>query len=195
MMDEDPFCFDAATSATTFNEVRKARDSDAELPPNSAADAGGIETRNPHEATQLLPFGGYKGFGLSMVIEVLNGLLSGMPAAPNVSEMYGESISEPRELGHYYSVIRIDAFVETEEFKQRLQEMAERVRSEPRINDDLPNIIPGDPEKAAKKDRTQYGIPIPNHDLTNFAEIADTYGIEPLCEEIEQHKTSRSDNE
>jgi ureidoglycolate dehydrogenase (NAD+) len=180
MMDEEPFCFDAATSATTFNEVRKARDSDTELPANSAADSDGIETRNAHNATQLLPFGGYKGFGLSMVIEILNGLLSGMPVAPDVSEMYGESISEPRKLGHYYSVIDIDTFVETEAFKQRLQEMAERVRQEPRLDEDLPNMIPGDPEKSEQKERTQHGIPIPDHDLRQFDEIADTYDIEPL---------------
>lgn len=183
MMDEEPFCFDAATSATTFNEVRKARDSNTELPPNRAANADGIETRDPHEATQLLPFGGYKGFGLSMVIEILNGLLSGMPVARDVSEMYGESISEPRQLGHYYSAIRIDEFVETDAFKNRLQKMANDVRNEPRLDEDLSNMIPGDPEKAAKKERTEHGIPIPDHDLTQFAEIAETYDIEPLVQE------------
>lgn len=182
MLEEGPFCFDAATSAVTFNEVRKHRDSGDELPPNMAATEEGIETRDPDDAAQLLPFGGYKGFGLSMVVEMFNGLLSGMPVGRDVSEMYGESISEPRRLGHYYAAIRIDAFVDPEEFKRRLQTLAEDVRTEPPLDDDRSNLIPGDPEKAAREDREEHGIPIPNHDLERFDEIAETYGIEPLGE-------------
>ncbi|ELZ81340.1 ureidoglycolate dehydrogenase [Haloferax larsenii JCM 13917] len=182
MLDEGPFCFDAATSAVTFNEVRKLRDSGEQLPPNVAANADGHETRDPHEATQLLPFGGYKGFGLSMVVEIFTGLLSGMDVGRDVSEMYGESISEPRQLGHYYSAINIDSFTNPSVFKRRLQDLAEEVRSEPRLDNDQPNMIPGDPEKAAAKERKKRGIPISDHDLEKFDEIADTYDLDPLTD-------------
>lgn len=182
MLDEAPFCFDAATSAFTFNQVRKSRDTGEPLPPNVAAAADGSETRNPDDAEQLLPLGGYKGFGLSMVVEILNGLLSGMPVGRDVSEMYGDSISEPRQLGHYYSVLRIDAFVDPDDFKRRLQNLAEEVRNEPRLNEDRPNMIPGDPEKSARKQRKEHGIPVPKHDLDRFKDIAEMYDVEPLAE-------------
>lgn len=182
MLNEEPFCFDAATSAITFNEVRKARDADEKLPSNVAANKEGMETRDPDETAQLLPMGGYKGFGLSMVVDMFSGLLSGMAVGRDVSEMYGESISEPRQLGHYYSAIRLDAFVDPSEFKRRLQNVAEEVRNEPRLDDGQPNQIPGDPEKAVRAEREDQGIPIPKHDLQRFNEIASTYDIQSLSE-------------
>lgn len=182
MADEGPFCFDAATSATTFNEVRKSRDAGEQLPPKVAADSEGVETRDPQAATQLLPLGGYKGFGLSMVVEMLNGLLSGMAVGRDVSEMYGESISDPRRLGHYYAAIRIDAFTDPEEFEQRLQDLANEIRSEPRLDEQQPIMIPGDPEKAAQKERAERGIPVPKHDLERFDEVASRYDVSPLTE-------------
>lgn len=180
MKDEDPFCYDAATSAITFNEVRKHQDAGDKLPRNVAADEQGRPTRDPNEAVQLLPLGGYKGFGLSMVVEVFNGLLSGMDVGRDVSEMYGEDISNRRNLGHYYAAFDIDAFVDSNEFKQRLQELAERIRNEPRRDGDTPNYVPGDPEKEAKKVREAQGIPVPKHDLDKFDELAKTYDVDPL---------------
>lgn len=180
MRDEEPFCFDAATSAITFNEVRKHRDSGEELPPAVAADESGKQTVNPEEAVQLLPLGGYKGFGLSMTVDIMNGLLSGMPVGRNVSLMYDDSLSEPRNLGHFYSAISIEAFVDPEEFKSRLKQLAEEVRSEPRLDESEPIHVPGDPEKEKKMSRQEHGIPVPEHDLNAFDEIADEYGLDPL---------------
>jgi LDH2 family malate/lactate/ureidoglycolate dehydrogenase len=180
MADEEPFCYDAATSAITFNEVRKRQDAGEKLPRDVAADKNGIPTRNPEEAVQLLPLGGYKGFGLSVVVDIFNGLLSGMSVGREVSEMYGEDISNRRNLGHYYAAFRIDAFVEVEEFKQRLQQLAEDVRNEPRRNEDTPNYVPGDPEKEAKNKREQKGIPVTEHELKQFDTLANKYGVDPV---------------
>ncbi len=180
MKEEGPFCYDAATSAITFNEVRKHQDADNQLPRDVAADEQGYPTRNPNEAVQLLPLGGYKGFGLSMVVELFNGLLSGMDVGRDVSEMYGEDISNRRNLGHYYAAFDIDAFVDSDEFKHRLQDLAEQIRNEPRRDEETPNHVPGDPEKEAKKLRETQGIPIPEHDLEQFDELAKKYGVESL---------------
>ncbi len=180
MSDEEPFCYDAATSAITFNEVRKQQDAGAKLPRDVAANERGIPTRNPEEAVQLLPLGGYKGFGLSMVVDIFNGLLSGMSVGREVSEMYGEDISNRRNLGHYYAAFRIDAFVEVEEFERRLQQLAEEVRNEPRQNEETPNYVPGDPEKEAKGEREQRGIPVPKHELEEFDALAKKYDVDPI---------------
>lgn len=180
MFDEEPFCYDAATSAITFNEVRKRQDAGTKLPRDVAADEHGMPTRDPEKAVQLLPLGGYKGFGLSMVVDIFSGLLSGMPVGRKVSEMYGEDISNRRNLGHYYAAFSIDAFVEVEEFEQRLQQLAEEVRNEPRRNEEAPNYVPGDPEKEAKNKREQRGIPVTEHELEQFDTLANEYGVDPL---------------
>jgi len=183
MQDEGPFCYDGATSATTFNEVRKHRDAGEELPRRVAADEHGVDTRDPHEAVQLLPMGGYKGFGLSMAVDILNGLLSGMDVGRDVSEMYGDDISNRRNLGHYFAAVRIDAFVDPDEFKRRLQELADEVRDEPRRDEETPNYIPGDPEKEARSKREDSGIPVPDHDIEQYRDLAERYDVESIGEE------------
>lgn len=182
MADEGPFCFDAAMTPITFNKVKQHRDSDEPLPQGTAADEDGIETTNPHEADQLQYIGDYKGFGLAIAGDILNGLLSGMPVGREVSSMFDDPLSERRELGHYVSAMRIDAFTDLNEFKRRLQDLAEDVRNEPRVNEDEPVQVPGDPEKRAQKERESNSIPIPDHDLERFDRIANELDIEPIRE-------------
>jgi LDH2 family malate/lactate/ureidoglycolate dehydrogenase len=182
MANEGPFCFDAAMTPITFNKVKQHRDTGEKLPPGTAADEDGIETRNPYETDQLQYIGGYKGFGLAMVGDILNGLLSGMPVGRDISSMFDDPLSEKRNLGHYFSAIQIDAFTDPDEFEQRLQDLAEDVRDEPRIDADEPVQVPGDPEKRAKAERTENGIPVPDHDLKRFDRIADDLGIQPIRE-------------
>jgi LDH2 family malate/lactate/ureidoglycolate dehydrogenase len=182
MADERPFCFDAAMTPITFNKVKQHRDMDEPLPPGTAADENGVETRDPHDATQLRYIGEYKGFGLAMGGDVFNGLLSGMPVGRDISSMFSDPLSEQRNLGHYFSAVRIDAFTDLGEFERRLQELAEDVRSEPRIDENEPVQVPGDPEKRARERRTEDGIPVPSHDLKRFNQIAEEFDIKPIWE-------------
>lgn len=182
MRDEGPFCFDAAVTPISFNKVKQHRDTGEPLPDGAAADETGQETNDPHAATQLQYIGGYKGFGLAMSNDILNGLLSGMPVGQEISSMFDDPLSKRRRLGHYFSAINIDAFVDRDEFKRRLQELADKVRDEPRINDDVPVQVPGDPEKEAERDRTENGIPIPQHDLERFDAISDELNVTPIRE-------------
>ncbi|PYF99446.1 ureidoglycolate dehydrogenase (NAD+) [Thioalkalivibrio sp. ALE21] len=164
MRDEAPFCFDAATTSTTFNAVKAAAAAGKTLPPGLVADADGNETTDPNKAEQLLPIGDYKGFGLSMMVDILCAVLSGMPNGNNVSKMFGDPMSKKRELGQFYCALRIDAFRDVEEFKAEMQEMAERVRNEPAIDPEIRRVmVPGDPEKKAWAEFSELGINVPQH--------------------------------
>lgn len=173
MCDEDPFCFDAATTSTTFNAVKAAAAAGETLPPGLVADADGNETTNPCVAEQLLPIGDYKGFGLSMMVDILCAVLSGMPNGNNVSKMFGDPMSKKRELGQFYCALRIDAFRDLEAFKAELQEMANRVRTEPALDPKKCKVmVPGDPEKKTLSERLEMGVPVPMHDWYALTDIS-----------------------
>lgn len=81
---EDPLTLDMATSEIPYFQIKNAREKGGELPPNSAVDQKGRPTRDPVRAmtedgiSNLLPLGGgFKGFGLVLMIEVLTGALIG----------------------------------------------------------------------------------------------------------------------
>lgn len=173
MRDEAPFCFDAATSSITFNAVKAAAAAGRELPPGLVADAEGMPTTDPRLAEQLMPIGDYKGFGISMMVDILCAVLAGMPNGDRVSKMFGDPLSEKRYLGHFFCALRIDAFREVAAFKAEMQEMADRVRAEPAIDPErAPVMAPGDPEKRAWAERVEQGIPVPKHVMAEILELA-----------------------
>ena len=167
MEKEDPFSFDSSPTKIPFHKIYHYRESNSILPENAAADKYGIQTLDPFDAIQLLPIGDYKGFGWSMMVDILAGLLSGMPVGRDVSQMYGD-LTQKRYLGHFFGCIRIDVFQPVKKFKSRLQELAEKVRKEPKKDEESLNMAPGDPEKKCMKERLKNGIPINDKDLENY---------------------------
>ena len=119
---------------------------------------------------QLLPIGDYKGFGWSMMVDILAGLLSGMPVGKDVSQMYGD-LTQKRYLGHFFGCIRVDVFQPVKKFKSRLQELAEKVRKEPKKDEESLNMVPGDPEKKCMEIRLKNGIPVNIKDLNKINKL------------------------
>lgn len=175
---EEPFCLDMATSAITFNRVMQHKEGNVPIPHNSVADANGNPTTDPESAKYLLPIGDYKGYGLSMMVDILCSLLSGMPCGIDVSEMYSGKMSERRYLGHFFVALRIDCFEEISVFKKRLAGMMKALRSEPRRDMNIPVQVPGDPEKKIAETRTKEGIPISRQLLDDFIQISQDYDVD-----------------
>ena len=172
MQDEEPFCFDAATTTKSFNEIKHLAEMGKQIPLGIAADVYGNQTIDPSQATQLLPIGDYKGFGLSMMVDILCGILSGMPTGNEVSEMFGDSMHLKRSLGHFFCAFRIEAFREIAKFKMDLQDLANRVRREPAKSEEGFIQIPGDPEKNTARERLVHGIPLEMHVFDSISEEA-----------------------
>jgi ureidoglycolate dehydrogenase (NAD+) len=177
---EDPFCYDGATTLMSANKICAYGEQGLELPPGCGADEQGLETRDPDQVAQLLPIGDYKGFGIAMMVDILSGLLTGMPTGDGVSDMFRDPMSAKRLLGQFYGALRIDVFEDPDRFKTRLQELADRVRRQPRQNSGVAVLVPGDPEKACQADREAHGIPIDPVVIKQFDAVARDLGIEPL---------------
>ena len=175
---EEPFCLDMATSAITFNRVLQHKESNAPIPADSVADADGNPTTDPDSAKYLLPIGDYKGYGLSMMVDVLCSLLSGMPCGIDVSEMYSGKMGERRYLGQFFVALRIDCFEEISVFKKRMTGMMKALRSEPRREQNVPVQVPGDPEKKIAEIRSEKGIPVSRQLLDNFIQISRNYNVD-----------------
>jgi ureidoglycolate dehydrogenase (NAD+) len=177
---EDPFCYDGATSYMSANKIRLYGEKGLELPPGCGADKHGKETTVPDQVELLLPIGDYKGYGIAMMVDIFCGLLTGMPTGDEVSDMFRDPFTQRRQLGQFYSAVRIDVFEEPGRFKTGLQNLADRIRRQPRQHPDVPVLIPGDPEKAYQADREMQGIPISGEIKVAFESIAVELQIRPL---------------
>lgn len=176
MRDEGPLTYDAATSLLPFNKVRLLAQLGRELPEGCATDGQGRPTRDPKQAVFLQHFGGYKGFGLGLLVEMCSALLTGMPYGPNVSPMFGPDLSTRRDVGHFFGAIAIEAFLPVADFAERLQAMAEDIRALPQSGEE-PVMVPGDPEKRMAALRNAEGIPMSEQDAIQLDQMAKDLGL------------------
>ncbi len=160
MEGEEPFCLDMATTLFNFNKIKQLKEQKLDAPAAVGANSEGIETTDPNEIAMLLPIGGYKGYGLSLMIEILCSTLTGMPYGPHISKMFAAPMNQKRFLGHFMIAIRIDCFQDKKIFKRRISEMVNELRSEPPLNKKVPVLVAGDAEKRNYEERIAKGIPL-----------------------------------
>lgn len=137
---EHPLIFDMATTVQAWGKILDARSKGREIPDTWAVDADGAPTTDPNQVKGLLPIAGPKGYGLMMMVDILAGVLLGLPFGRNVTSMYAD-LHASRNLGHTYIIIDPERFVGLEEFKKNISQTME----------DLSGIRP-----ATGFDRVQY---------------------------------------
>jgi ureidoglycolate dehydrogenase (NAD+) len=174
---EGPFCLDMATSIVTWNKVKMHRERNQPLPPGIAADAKGHITTDANAAQSVLPIGDYKGFGLSMVVDILCALLSGMPFGREITSMYLTPLDQKRYLGQFYMALDIAQFQDVKVFKSRLKKYMDELRREPAQDPAKPVLVPGDPEKMAFQKRSKEGIPLTPAEFEALAAACRENGI------------------
>ncbi len=174
---EGPFCLDMATSIITWNKVKMHREAGLALAPGLAADSKGESTTDPHAAESVFPIGDYKGFGLGMVVDILCGLLSGMPFGREITSMYLTPLEQKRYLGQFYLALDISKFQDVKVFKSRLRKYMDEIRREPARDPAKPVMVPGDPEKKAFIRRSREGIPLSPYEFEAIAETCRQYSV------------------
>jgi len=169
MKSEEPLCLDMATSLVSWNKIRNSRVAGTTLEEGWAYDREGRPTTDADAAASLSPAGGYKGYGLGMMVELLCGMLADGPVAHELLPMFTSPIEARRHISHFFMAIDIGRFVPPERFAERLQALADSIRRMPAMADQV--MVPGDPEKRAHAIRSAQGIPVPQHLLDALLEV------------------------
>jgi LDH2 family malate/lactate/ureidoglycolate dehydrogenase len=136
----------------------------------------------------LLPLGGdkehgsHKGYALGAIVDIFSAILSGASYGPWVppfpayipmpENMPGEGI------GHFFGVMRIDAFRKADEFKEHMDNWITRFRSAKTIAGQEKVIIPGDPEREMEQERMKKGIPLLPAVVADLEALSNTFKVE-----------------
>jgi delta1-piperideine-2-carboxylate reductase len=93
-----PLCYDMATSAMALGDVQIAARDGKSVPPGTGLDADGNETTDPAKiaAGVLLPFGGYKGSAIALMVELLAAGLTGENFSYEAAETDNHDGGPPR---------------------------------------------------------------------------------------------------
>ncbi len=103
-----PVVIDWATSVVAMGRVQQFQRENKELPPNAAVDKDGKPTTDPHKAVSLLPFGAHKGYGLSLINELVGAMIGGsLPTIRSRPELAPDG--EKIDMSFYFQVIHPEA--------------------------------------------------------------------------------------
>jgi ureidoglycolate dehydrogenase (NAD+) len=150
---------DMATTVQAWGKVLHARSKNESIPDMWAVDENGEPTTDPFKVKSLVPIAGPKGYGLMMMVDVLAGILLGLPFGKQVSSMY-EDLTEYRKLGQLHIVINPEFFGDKQIFLDKVtQTMEELVNIKPAKGFDRV-MYPGEPEVVQSEVYEKEGIEI-----------------------------------
>ncbi len=95
-----PICIDWATSTVAMGRVQQFAREGKQLPPGCAVDDHGKETTDPAKVKSLLPFGAHKGYGLSLIDELMAAYTGG--SLPTLRSRWGSGAKDEKHTPNFF---------------------------------------------------------------------------------------------
>jgi|PlaIllAssembly_1097288.scaffolds.fasta_scaffold30295_2 L-2-hydroxycarboxylate dehydrogenase (NAD+) len=158
---EPPIALDIATTVAAAGKVKLAAQKGETMPIGWMIDRKGQPLTDPKRASEgfLLPIGGYKGYGLNVVIGMLAGVLNGAAFGRNVVD-FTQDFATRNNSGHMVLAMRVDNFQAADAFKGEMDRVIREIRDSERM-DGVDRIwLPGEMEFYKIRERLEKGIPV-----------------------------------
>ncbi|MHB1065062.1 MAG: Ldh family oxidoreductase [Georgenia sp.] len=170
-----PLTLDMATSNGAYGRVVAARNEGREIPAGWAVDSEGRPTVDPASALDgaLLPFGGVKGSGLSVLLEAFSASLTNAAFAYETEDIWVNRASR-MNTGHLLIALDADVFTGREHTERRVARLQEKVRGSATPGGSA--LAPGDVERASA-DRHQDRVPLAPTTVDLLNELARSLGL------------------
>jgi LDH2 family malate/lactate/ureidoglycolate dehydrogenase len=181
--DEAPVVLDMATTVAAYGKVKAKVAKGEAMPEGWMIDRQGRPLTDPKRAEEgfLLPIGGYKGYGLALVVGLLAGTLNRAAMGRDVVDFNKDDVT-PTNTGQAIVAIDPAAFGDIDEFKSAVDRIVRDLRASER----LPGVeriwMPGEQSHAKRAAQTRAGIAIAPGLRHTLARLAADLGIEPLEE-------------
>ncbi|WP_209121246.1 Ldh family oxidoreductase [Alkalihalobacillus sp. BA299] len=165
-----PIVLDIANSLVAFSKILTAKDRNEDIPLDWALDSDGKPTSNPDLAYLLQPMAGHKGYGISVMVEILSSVLANAAIGKDVGKY--NSLEEGQNVGHTFIALKIEEFMEKELFFERVQYFIHQLKSTELARDTNKIYLPGEIEYERKLDRLKNGIPVPESILATIESLS-----------------------
>ncbi len=159
---EFPFVLDISLSAVAGGKLLVAAKNGEEIPADWATDKDGRPTTDPKVGFEgfLLPLGGHKGFGLSLLVDILCGVITGGAFQHHLKSMYRYP-GDPSKTAHLMIVMNPLVFMSKQQLQERMSEFVDTIKASPTWDPDAEMLLPGEIEYRKEHERLRKGIPVP----------------------------------
>ena len=178
-LEEPPLVLDMATSVAAYGKVKTTAQRGEQMPEGWMIDASGNPLTDPKRAEEgfLLPIGGYKGYGLALVVSLLAGTLNGAAVGRDVTD-FNKDQTTPTNTGQLVVALRIDRFSPIDEFKRNVDTVIRDIRNSKKMPGVERIRVPGEQSRATWLERSATGIPIHDALFKDLDRLASDLGIE-----------------
>ena len=180
--DEPPVVLDMATTVAAYGKVKAKAQRGELMPEGWMIDRQGRPLLDPKRADEgfLPPIGGYKGYGLALIVGLLAGTLNGAAMGREVVD-FNHDFKTTTNTGQAIAMIDIAAFGDPAQFKQCVDALVREMRASER----LPGVdriwLPGEQSHAKRIAHARDGIPSGVAMRKALDQVASEVGVAPLA--------------
>jgi LDH2 family malate/lactate/ureidoglycolate dehydrogenase len=159
--DGRPLILDMAVSVVARAKIRDALKRGEAIPDTWATDKEGRPTTDPKAALDgfLQPIGGYKGYGLALIVDLFAGLLSGAGYLTHVTSWI-DAPEAPQNLGHFFILVDTRNLGPSTWLAERMTDFAHILHSTPPADAAKPVLVPGELEMDRLERHRRDGVSI-----------------------------------
>ncbi|VWX62992.1 putative oxidoreductase YjmC [Burkholderiales bacterium 8X] len=178
---EPPIVLDMATTVAAYGKVKAKAQRGEPMPVGWMVDRQGQPMTDPNKREEgfLLPIGGYKGYGLSLVVGLLAGTLNGAAMGSEVID-FNADFETTTNTGQAICAIDLDAFGDVDAFKARVDQLSRELRASERMPGVDRILLPGEQSHERREQYARDGIPLPASLLRDLDAMAAEAGVAPL---------------
>ena len=178
-----PFLLDISMSTVAGGKLHLAQEKGESIPQGWATDSKGRPTEDPKAALAgfLLPLGGHKGFGLSLVVDLLCGVINGGAFQNQILSMY-EMPNDSSGTGHFMIALNPRLLLDESTYLNRMDQFYCTIKSSELSNSDAKIYLPGEIEHQTLEQRRAEGIPLPLSLLEKINGLAAELNVAPLAQ-------------
>lgn len=172
---------DMATSVVAKGKVNLADKLGKTIPEGWIVDKQGNNTTNPADILEgaLLPFGGPKGYGIALIIDILCSTLANAKNSRQIGSFFGsKDPSAFQNIGFFMGAIDISKFIDIDLFKERIDVMFDELKACPPAPGFSEVMIPGENAYRAFQSCKNEGIELSETIVKELIGLAEQYGLE-----------------
>jgi L-2-hydroxycarboxylate dehydrogenase (NAD+) len=181
---ERPYVLDMATSIVPIGRITVYDKAGKEIPAGWGIDKDGQVTTDPSEVLKggaLMPLGGmdvmrgYKGYGLSLMVDIFSGVLSGSAVGANVARPANPL--DGANVGHFFAAIKIDAFRPLIDFENQMDYLIRMLKDSPKAVGQDRIYIQGEKEFEMAERYQKEGVPVMDEVVKMLSEAGNEIGV------------------
>ena len=185
-LNEAPVVLDMATTVAAYGKVKAKAQRGEMMPEGWMIDRQGKPLLDPTKSEEgfLLPIGGYKGYGLSLIVGILAGTLNGAAMGSQVID-FNKDFSTTTNTGQAIAIMDPSAFGDITEFKQNVDTLVLELRGSER----MPGVdriwLPGEQSHEKRLSHEAHGIVLAPSLMKQLNDLAAQLNIKPLNVQIQ----------